>query len=60
MVIGDCGCWVIRSYQGLILRFQACSCHVELALDEMEKKLYLDKVGSVSASVEERSQLWLT
>jgi len=61
VVIGDCGCWIIRSYQSeMILRFSACGIHTGLALDGLEELLYLDKVGSVSASVEGEEQLWLT
>jgi len=63
VVIGDCGCWIIRDYQvpSLILRTRTCPRHIGLALDRLEKKLYLDKVDSVSASVEvEENQLWLT
>jgi len=60
VVIGDCGCWRIKSYSGLVLRFQACPRHVSLALDKMEEMLYLDKVSSVSAPDEDEEQLWLT
>ncbi len=61
VVIGTCGCWTIRAYHSeMVLRFSMCRLHVGLALDKLEEMLYLDKVGSVSASVEERSQLWLT
>ncbi len=63
VVIGDCGCWRIFSYGDppITLRFQACPKHVGLALDRIEKLLYLDKVDSVSAPDEdEESQLWLT
>ncbi len=61
VVIGDCGCWIIRSYQSeMILRFSACGIHTGLALDNLEELLYLDKVGSVSAPDEDEGQLWLT
>ena len=62
VVIGDCGCWVIRSYgiPSLVLRFRACPRHVHLALDRVENMLYLDKVSSVSATDEDEGQLWLT
>ncbi len=59
--ISSCGCWIIYSVRGeSVLRFKACSKHTGQALDNMEKMLYLDKVGSVSASVEVEEQLWLT
>ncbi len=61
VVIRDCGCWIIRAYGSeLILRFQGCAAHCSAALDRIEKMLYLDKVGSVSAPEEEEDQLWLT
>ena len=61
VVIGDCGCWIIRSYgAGIILRFSACGTHTGLALADMEELLYLDKVSSVSAPDEDEAQLWLT
>ncbi len=61
VVIGDCGCWRITSYQGaVILRSSVCAKHIGVALDILEDKLYLDKVGSVSAPEEEEDQLWLT
>jgi len=61
VVIGDCGCWIIRLYESeVILRFSACGKHTGLALDSLEELLYLDKVGSVSASGEGEGQLWLT
>ncbi len=60
VVIGDCGCWIIRSYNSeVILRFSACGKHTGLALDSMEELLYLDRVGSVSASVEVEEDPWL-
>ncbi len=60
VVIGDCGCWIIRSYgSGIVLRFSACGTHTGLALDSMEELLYIDKVHSVSAPVEVEEQLWL-
>ncbi len=61
VVIGDCGCWIIRSYNSeVILRFSACGKHTGLALDSLEELLYLDRVGSVSALDEDEGQLWLT
>ncbi len=39
---------------------QACGKCVEQGLDFLEKKLYLDKVDSVSAPDEDEGQLWLT
>ncbi len=61
MVIGDCGCWIIRSYQGgKILRFMSCGKHVDEALDSLRKRLHIDRVGSVSAVTETEAQLWLT
>jgi len=61
VVIRDCGCWEIRSYgSGLLLRFQACSGCIAKGLDIAEELLYLDKVGSVSASDGDGDQLWLT
>ncbi len=60
VVIGDCGCWVIRRYvDNLVLRFKSCPEHVALALDKLEKMLYLDKVDSVSAPVEVEEAPWL-
>ncbi len=62
VVIADCGCWVIRAYgSDSVLRMHACSGHVGLTLDSLVRKLYLDKVLSVSATGEgEESQLFLT
>ncbi len=60
VVIGECGCWRIHSYSGILLRFYACRLHVALGLDRAEKLLYLDKVNSVSAPDEDEGQLWLT
>jgi len=62
VVIHDCGCWRIRSYQdsNLILRSFRCWKHGEEVLDYLEHQLYLDKVGSVSGPVEVEEQLWLT
>ncbi len=61
VVIGDCGCWIIRAYKSsLILRTSVCGRHVGLALDKLEHMLYLDKVDSVSATGEGEGQLWLT
>ncbi len=61
VVIGDCGCWIIRDYQShRIMRLKSCPKHVELALDKMEEMLYLDRVSSVSAPDEDEVQLWLT
>ncbi len=62
MVIRDCGCWIIHSYDlSQVLRFHGCGTCVYKTLDKMEKMLYLDKVDSVSAPGEgEENQLWLT
>jgi len=61
VVIRDCGCWEIRSYgTDLLLRFHACAGCIGKGLDIAEELLYLDKVDSVSASVEVEEQLWLT
>ncbi len=62
MVIGDCGCWIIRSYADarIILRFSACGVHTGVGLADMEELLYIDRVDSVSAPEEEEAQLWLT
>ncbi len=61
VVIGDCGCWVIRAYRtDQVLRMRACPKHVGMALDSAERLLYLDKVDSVSAPDEDEGQLWLT
>ncbi len=62
VVIGDCGCWKITGYgdPGIVLRTYVCNGHMGLALDKVENMSYLDKVGSVSASVEVEEQLWLT
>ncbi len=61
VVISSCGCWIIRAYQSdLILRAFQCGTCVHVALDNLEEKLYLDKVDSVSAPEEEEAQLWLT
>ncbi len=60
VVIGDCGCWTIRSYTGLVLRTSVCGVHVGQTLDMLEQELYLDKVDSVSAPDEDEAQLWLT
>ncbi len=53
---------MIREYKnpGIILRSYRCSRHGEEVLDFLEYQLYLDKVDSVSASVEGEEQLWLT
>ncbi len=63
VVIHECGCWRIWSYSSppITLRFQACGGCIARGVDFLEKKLYLDKVDSVSAPDEdEESQLWLT
>jgi len=62
VVIGDCGCWIIRSYgmENLVLRFKACSKHIALGVAGLAEMLYLDKVDSVSGLEEEEAQLWLT
>jgi len=62
VVIGDCGCWIIRSYQSrVILRFCACGKHVGLALAGLESLLEVDRELSVSAlEAPEEEQLWLT
>jgi len=51
VVIGDCGCWTIWSYgpTPVVLRCAPCALHVGVALDRVEKLLYVDKVVSVSA-----------
>ncbi len=62
VVIGRCGCWIIREHHtDFILRCYTCPVHVKEGLDVVVQKLYLDKVDSVSATGEgEESQLWLT
>jgi len=62
VTIANCGCWVIRSYAqpDFILRCSCCPVHLKSGLDMLEKLVYLDKEGSVSASEEEEEQLWLT
>ncbi len=62
VVIHDCGCWRIRSYpsESVVLRAFRCAAHTGEVLDFLEKKLYLDKVDSVSAPDEDEEQLWLT
>ncbi len=62
VVIGECGCWIIRDYgsHGMILRSYLCPKHIRSGLDNVEKMLYLDRVGSVSAMDEDEGQLWLT
>jgi len=61
VVIRDCGCWAIFRYgSNMLLRFSGCASCTEKGLDNIEKMLYLDKVGSVSALDEDEGQLWLT
>jgi len=57
--IGECGCWRIYAYSGVLLRSYRCSKHGEEVLDFLEYQLYLDKVSSVSAATEDGRQLWL-
>ncbi len=61
VVVHDCGCWRIRSYndEKLILRSYRCHVHGEEVLDFLEHQLYLDKVDSVSALVEGEEEPWL-
>ncbi len=62
VVIFDCGCFRIVSYHDpeLILSLHVCGECLGKALDFGERMLYLDKVGSVSASDGDGDQLWLT
>ncbi len=49
---GPCGCWIKHSPEGehLILAAYSCPDCVGRALAYLEDMLYVDKVGSVSAS----------
>jgi len=62
VTIKDCGCWwIVESTDPTkIVRASSCSKCLLRALDFVEMKLYLDKVGSVSASDGDGDQLWLT
>ena len=50
--MGPCKCWTRRDESGLILAGHSCSDCIARGLDFLESLLYIDKVSSVSASVE--------
>ncbi len=50
--MGKCSCWRQVDAAGRILAGYSCPDCIGRALDFLEDLLYLDKVGSVSASVE--------
>jgi len=52
VVSKDCGCWWLKDTDGHIHCGRSCKECLILALDKMERFSYLDKVVSVSGSVE--------